>query len=114
MYRAVGGNAEAPFVHIMGDEVSPAMQCQTTLPSDLLNTTSSIHNTLFCFCIPLLTFALTEVIFFNFKHIYEELCGLKFRISPDSFFQGKQLQLIQCNFLIVFALINNKPPICGI
>lgn len=38
--RAVGGNAEAPFVHIMGDE-----------------------------------------------HIYEELCGLKFRISPDSFFQ---------------------------
>ncbi|XP_074636247.1 tRNA (uracil-5-)-methyltransferase homolog A-like isoform X1 [Acropora palmata] len=38
--RAVGGNAEAPFVHIMGEE-----------------------------------------------HIYEELCGLKFRISPDSFFQ---------------------------
>jgi len=23
-----------------------------------------------------------------FQHIYEELCGLKFRISPDSFFQG--------------------------
>ncbi|XP_073258535.1 tRNA (uracil-5-)-methyltransferase homolog A-like isoform X2 [Porites lutea] len=38
--RAVGGNAEAPFVHIMGEE-----------------------------------------------HIYEELCGLKFRISADSFFQ---------------------------
>ena len=58
----MGGNAEAPFVHIMGDEVSPAMQCQTTLPSDLLNTTLSIRNTLFWFCIPLLTFALTEVI----------------------------------------------------
>ena len=42
--------------------MSPAMQCQTIPSSDPLNTTLSIHNALFWFCIPLLTFALTEVI----------------------------------------------------